>query len=125
MQRRFRTLEPEAPLSTAVTELLSGSQHDFPIIEDGAVIGMLRRRDLVKALSDRGPSTRVSEAMNRECLPVQADESLEKAVEILRNKECSALPVLEDGRLAGMLTLENLSELVMVNTALERRKDGR
>lgn len=125
MQTRFRTLEPDAPLSTAVAELLSGSQHDFPIMEDGAVVGMLRRRDLVKALSDRGPRSTVSEAMNRECLPVQADESLEKAFETLRHKECSALPVMEDGRLAGVLTLENLSELVMVNTALERRKDGR
>lgn len=124
MQTRFRTLEPEAPLSTAVAELLSGAQHDFPVIAGGAVAGMLRRRDLVKALSERGSSSTVGEAMNRECFPVQASDALEGAFETLRQKNCSALPVLENGSLVGVLTLENLSELVMVTTALQNRKDA-
>jgi predicted transcriptional regulator len=122
MQTRFRTVEPEAPLSVAVGELLAGSQHDFPVIANGNVVGMLRRRDLVKALTDRGPNSQVRAAMSQECLPVQARDPLEDALETLRHKQCSALPVMEDGHLAGVLTLENLSELVMVNSALEQRK---
>ncbi len=123
MLTRFRTLEPDAALSTAVAELLSGSQHDFPVIENGAVVGMLRRRDLVKALSERGANSSVSEAMSRECHPLEAHYALEKAFEKLQQRDCPAVPVLEDGRLVGVLTLENVSELVMVNTALERKDE--
>ncbi|MGH7945708.1 MAG: site-2 protease family protein [Opitutaceae bacterium] len=125
MQTRFRTLAPDAPLSTAVAELLAGSQHDFPIVDGASVHGILRRQDLVKALSEKGSPSIVSAAMSRECAPVQASDSLEAALEKLKHQECSALPVLEDDRLVGMLTLENLSDLVMVNTALERRGNRR
>lgn len=119
MQTRFRTVEPEASLSVAVGELLAGSQQDFPVVAEGNAVGMLCRRDLVKALTERGPGS----PMSRDCLPVQADEPLENAFETLRHKECSALPVMDDGHLAGVLTVDNLSELVMVNTALEQRKE--
>lgn len=125
MQTRFRTLAADAPLSNAVTELLAGSQHDFPVVDtDSRVIGMLRRRDLVKALAEHGQDTAVSDAMSRECPPLQAGDSLEEAFEKLHHGGCSAMPVLENGRLTGLLTLENLSELVMVNNALEGRKNG-
>ena len=121
MQTRFRTLAADDELSTAVNELLAGAQQDFPVVTDGEVAGILRRRDLVKALSGPGRNATVGEAMCRECNPVQAGEPLERALERLRNSECPAVPVMEDGRLAGLLTIENISELMMVNSALETR----
>lgn len=121
MQTRFRSLAASDPLTLAVRELLAGAQHDFPVLEGDSVIGILRRRDLVKALAERGANATVADAMSRECDPVEADESLEKAFEKLQRRECSAVPVLDNGHVAGLLTLENLSELFMVRVALEKR----
>ena len=45
---------------------------------------------------------------------------LEKSYELLRQDRCSTLPVVREGRLVGMITLENIAEWVMVNTALHR-----
>ncbi|HVU25215.1 MAG TPA: site-2 protease family protein [Opitutus sp.] len=119
MQKRFRTLAADEPLAHAVDELLAGSQHDFPVMNDGAVIGMLRRRDLVKALAEHGRGAAVGDAMSRDCQPVQAGAPLEKAFEGLQSGGCPAVPVIDEGHLVGVLTTENVSELVMVNTALE------
>lgn len=121
MQKRFRALAANDSLSAAVTELLAGAQQDFPVLADGRVVGMLRRKDLVKALSERGATASVDSAMCRECRTVQAGEPLESALENLRQGDCAAAPVLQDGQLIGLLTLENISELVMVNAALEGR----
>lgn len=122
MQTRFRTLTRDATLANAVTELLAGSQHDFPVVEDGAVVGILRRQDLVKALSERGTAATVGDVMTRGCDPVQAGDELERALEKLQRAECTVVPVLDQGRIAGLLTLENLSELFMVKSALEKRR---
>jgi Zn-dependent protease/CBS domain-containing protein len=121
MQTRFRTLSADDDLSRAVAELLAGSQHDFPVLDNGSIAGMLRRQDLVKGLAEHGARATVGSAMLRKCAVVQADESLEKAFETLRQGDCNAAPVIDQGRIVGLLTLENLSELVMVQTALERR----
>jgi hypothetical protein len=36
-------------------------------------------------------------------------------------QSCSTVPVVQDGRLVGLLTLENVGELIMVSSALEAR----
>ncbi len=105
----------------AVRELLAGAQHDFPVVEDGRVIGMLTRADLVRALSQHGRSWAVGEAMNREVTPVGKGESLEQAFPRLREKGVMSAPVLRGGTLVGVLTLENVSEFVMVRTALRSK----
>jgi CBS domain-containing protein len=119
MQTRFRALAATDLLSTAVEELLAGAQQDFPVCEGHEVVGILRRQDLVKALAEHGKNATVGNAMGRECEAVDADTPLEKAFEQLQKRACSAVPVMERGRLVGVLTRENISELVMVNAALE------
>ena len=42
----------------------------------------------------------------------------------LRQGDCAAAPVVLDGQLMGLLTLENISELVMVNAALQGRENA-
>ena len=120
MMTRFRTLTAEDSLDVAVKELLAGSQQDFPVIANGQVVGILRRNDLVKALSEGRRDKSVGEVMSRDCEAVDAATPLTSALESLRERECASAPVLSNGRLVGLLTLENVGELVMVNTALKQ-----
>jgi CBS domain-containing protein len=59
--------------------------------------------------------------MRRECAALGEEEPLEGALRRMREGSCSALPVLRAGRLVGLLTLENVGELLMVSTALRER----
>ena len=120
MMTRFRTLSTEDSLDAAIQELLAGSQQDFPVITNGQIVGILRRKDLVKALSEGRRGAPVGDVMTHECEAVDASTKLTAALEAMRGRECASTPVLSEGRLVGLLTLENVSELVMVNTALER-----
>jgi Zn-dependent protease len=122
MMTRFRTLTTADSLGTAARELLAGSQEDFPVLADGQIVGVLRRKDLVKGLSESGPDGRVVDAMCAECSSVNAGDSLEGALAGLRTSQCASVPVLRDRALVGLLTLENISELLMVNSALERKQ---
>jgi Zn-dependent protease len=118
MITNFRALSADDTLAVATNELIAGSQHDFPITRDGEVVGVLTRNDLVKALAERGPQTRIADVMRSDCHLVTESELLEKSYELLRQDNCSTLPVVREGRLVGMITLENIAEWMMVNTAL-------
>ena len=66
----FRTLRPDDPLAQAVEHVLAGFQQDFPVVEDGRLVGVLTRNDLAAALGRHGPETRVGEVMQRDFVTV-------------------------------------------------------
>lgn len=121
MMTRFRTLEAGDTLGQAVQELLAGSQQDFPVVDQAQPIGMLRRNDLVKALAENRRDTPVADVMCRECETVDGAESLRDAVETMTTRQCATLAVVQEGRIVGLLTLENIGEMILINSALEKK----
>ncbi len=119
MMTRFVTLGADESLGRAVQLLLSGSQQDFPVAADGKVVGLLTRRDLLSALHARGTDGAVREAMRSDVPAVDAGAPLEEIFQRLQTEELSAAPVMEDGKLAGLITMENIAEFLMVTAALE------
>ncbi|HST31677.1 MAG TPA: site-2 protease family protein [Chthoniobacterales bacterium] len=124
MVREFRTLPATATLQEAVDALLATSQHDFPVVdENGGVAGILTRHDLIAALRKDDPNIRVSDVMRRDIPTVTTGTRFEEAFRIMQECNCPAVPVLDSmKRLVGLLTPENVSELMMVQSALPRRR---
>ncbi|HVX10879.1 MAG TPA: site-2 protease family protein [Pirellulales bacterium] len=121
MMTRFRALAPDDSLAVATTELLAGAQQDFPVVGDGAVVGLLHRSDVIAALAEGG-SGRVGDVMEADCGTVEDTEMLAGTFQRMRQSGCSALPVLHAGQLVGMITLENVGELMMINSALRQAR---
>jgi Zn-dependent protease/CBS domain-containing protein len=124
MVREFRTLLENATLEEAVDALLATSQHDFPVVaEDGSVAGILTRHDLIAALRKNDPKIRVGDVMRRDIPTVTTGTRFEEAFRIMQECNCPAVPVLDSmKRLVGLLTPENVSELMMVQSAMPRRR---
>jgi len=120
MLTEFFRLDARDPLQRAVDYLMAGSQQDFPVMEDGVPIGVLTRADLVQALQRVGAGTPVGEILHRDDHVAEASEPLEAALLRMRTRRRSTLPVLSQGRLVGLLTLENVSDLLLVRGALRR-----
>lgn len=118
MQTNFAILSPTDRLSRAVTLILDGSQQDFPVVWEGEVIGLLTRTDLIAALGQDGQEGAVSSVMLREFGTALVQEPLEGVLERFGASNGQTMPVLRDGRLAGLLTLENVSEFLMIQSAL-------
>jgi CBS domain-containing protein len=119
MLTHFRTLTPSSTLGDAVDLLLTGSQQDFPVVANGRIEGMLTRSDLVKALPQFGRDAPVARSM-RECPSADASEMLERVFARLQVRDCHTIPVLEHGALIGLVTMDNVGELLMIHAA-ERR----
>jgi Zn-dependent protease/CBS domain-containing protein len=123
MVREFRSLPMTATLQEAVDALLATSQHDFPVVdESGSVAGILTRHDLISALRKDDPTIRVADVMRRDIPTVTTGTRFEEAFRIMQECNCPVVPVLDSmKRLVGLLTPENVSELMMVQSALPRR----
>lgn len=115
---RFASLAPDDPLSRAVDLLLSDTQQDFPVVTNGNLVGLLTRRDLLAALRHQGLATSVASAMQAEVVPAEASAPLDQTFQRMQSDELSAVPVVDTGRLVGLITIENVAELLAVTAAL-------
>ena len=117
MLTHFRTLTPANTLGDAVDLVLSGSQQDFPVVQDGYLRGILTRADLLAALTSRGRNAPAADAMRRECPVTTPVEMLETALARLRGHDCHTMPVTEGGLLVGLVTMDNVGEFLLIQAA--------
>lgn len=125
MVRDVQTLAPEDTLDAALHHVLDGFQHDFPVIRDEQVVGVLTRNALLTGLAQHGAAARVADAMESSFRTADVREPAERALARLRECHCHTLPVLANGRLAGVVTAENVAEYVMIEAALRSGHDGK
>jgi Zn-dependent protease/CBS domain-containing protein len=118
MITRFRTLSPHDSLAHAVEQILAGCQHDFPVVDGAQVVGVLTRGDLLAGLAKGGQNAEVGAFMHQEFRTAAPGEKAEQVFARLQDCDCRTLPVLEDGQLEGIVTMENLGEYLMIQTAL-------
>ena len=117
MLTEFHTVPPDDPLEHVVELMLSGTQHDFPVVENGRPIGILTRNDLIRALAERREQN-VGDVMQREFQTADSGEMLEAAFRRLQEAGGRIMPVLQNDRVAGLLTAENIGEFLMIQAAL-------
>ncbi len=119
METRFVSLGPDATLAGAVDMLLSTPQHELPVIDaHGKLIGILTREELVLALRDKPAATPVLDVMLAPAATLRDGEDLEAALQKLGAGGAPAMGVVDaDGRLVGLLTRENIAEMMMIKSA--------
>lgn len=120
MQTDFRSLQASDPLSRAVELTLSGAQTDFPVLEGDRVAGMLGQADLLAALAAGDASGPVSETMRPQVSTVEDSEMVDAVLARLQAEGVHAAPVLQAGKLVGILTMDNVGEFLSFRKALAR-----
>ena len=82
------------------------------VIEDHKLVGILTERDLlVRVLAARldPASTYVHDVMTREVIVIGPGDSVTAAMEIITRRRCRHLPVVDGGRICGLVSAGDLS----------------
>jgi Zn-dependent protease/CBS domain-containing protein len=103
----FATLSPADTLEDALDKAVHSLQDDFPVIRGSDMVGVISRQKILEALRVEGNGY-VQAVMNRIFEVAQKGESLASAFRKLTAKNLSIIPVVEDQRLVGIVTLQNL-----------------
>jgi CBS domain-containing protein len=86
------------------------------VINSGAVVGILSERDCIRRLDLQGRAsreTKVSDVMTTKVLYVDGGQSLDECIAIMIDKNIRHLPVYEEGKLIGLISVRDaLKEMV-------------
>jgi Zn-dependent protease len=115
----FQSLPISATVNDAAEALIRTTQTEFPVIDgSGHLRGVLTRDAMIKALKERGPETPVLDVMQTHVPTVPARAKLDTALRSLMQKGCPVVGVTDaQDRLIGLLTVENLGEMMMIHSA--------
>jgi len=120
MTAKVQTLSPDDRLLAAALLMRSSHFRHIPIVEDGHLVGILTDRDIQRCtpslLARVSPEeynaifeeTEISRVMTREPLKISPDAPLVEAVALLREKKLGCLPVVENGKLVGIITKSDM-----------------
>jgi CBS domain-containing protein len=115
--RDVMTPNPVALQATASVVDAALAMRDFDVgavivLEDGQVCGVVTDRDLVVRGIANGnyPATmKLGELCSRELTTISPTETLEKAVDLMREKAIRRLPVVEHGKPIGIISIGDLA----------------
>jgi predicted transcriptional regulator len=94
-------------LEDALDKAVHSLQDDFPVIRGSDMVGVISKQRILQALRAEGNGY-VQAVMNRIFEVAQKKESLASAFRKLTARNLSIIPVVEDQRLVGIVTLQNL-----------------
>ena len=103
----FSTLSPADTLEDALAKAVHTLQDDFPVVRGSDMVGIVSRHKILDALRADG-NAYVQSVMTRVFDVAARGESLANAFRRITSQGLSMVPVVDQGRLVGIVTLQNL-----------------
>lgn len=107
MLTHFSTLSPADTLEDALTKAVHSLQDDFPVVNGSDLVGVINRQTIIDRLRREGNGY-VQGAMNRAYEIAARSESLASAFRKLTARGLTLIPVVDEERLVGIVTLQNM-----------------
>jgi acetoin utilization protein AcuB len=116
MSEQIVTISSDDSLSTVEDIMTLGGVRHMPVVRGGLLVGVVSERDLLRAslsnLSEFGNEERraflqvveIKRVMSEPPVVIDPDASVEEAALVMAECKIGCLPVLQNGRLVGMLT---------------------
>lgn len=101
----------DTPIESAVALLVERRIGAMPVIEDESFVGMLSERDVVRALLTNRESVlklRAADIMTTSLQTIGPHDSVVDAMELMTDRRIRHLPVLENGRIIGIVSIGDL-----------------
>jgi len=112
MSREPETVAADAAVSDAARRMRDGGVGDVAVMDGERLVGILTDRDIaVRVVADgKDASTPVREACSGdELATITSDTSVEDAARLMREKSVRRLPVVDDNRLLGIVSIGDLA----------------
>lgn len=119
-QRQVETIDVGAPIREAIRMLVSTKARSLVALSGDAPAGLLTMRDVLRRIDRKGAGAleeTVADAMSHSPTTVTPDSTLDAAQGVLAKGEISHLPVVDGGKLVGILTLSDVLDATMGEVA--------
>lgn len=108
---QYLTVTRDTPLSKVLELIFHSHQEDFPVLEDDNIIGFVTRADIISAIHQFGLNEVVGNVMRKDFPSASPRDSLTKIHKLMEESKLKAIPIIEGGRLIGIITMEDLGKI--------------
>jgi CBS domain-containing protein len=112
MTASVSSVSPSQSLADAAEVMKGEDVGSVPVVEEGRLAGIVTDRDIVtRAVAERRnpQAVRVEEIASHDLVTVEPERDLDEALALMARHKVRRLPVLEEGRLVGMLAQANIA----------------
>jgi acetoin utilization protein AcuB len=107
MSKNPVTVTSQDTLATAQAKMYAGGFRRLPVVENGQLVGIVSDRDVRQHVGHL-EQTKVNVVMTEEVATVTPLTTLEEAAQVLLKRKIGGLPVVEEGKLAGVITTSDV-----------------
>lgn len=114
--REVYTISPDATVLEALQKLAEHNIGALPVTEGGQLVGIFSERDYARKVILRGRASRdtsVRDSMTPDVVSVTPGDDMAFCMQLMTDKRIRHLPVLEDGRLIGLISVGDVVKAVM------------
>jgi CBS domain-containing protein len=126
MTKQPTTVKPDAKLGEVATLMKQEDCGSIPVVEDGRLVGIVTDRDIVirGVAAGKDPKTqRVSEVMSADPVGIGPDQDVSEAEKVMGDRQIRRLPVVEGGRLVGIIVTAQIARAGNERSVGETLKD--
>lgn len=115
LERKGRTVysvPPTVSVADAVAEMNRHRVGSVLVLDEGALVGIFTERDVLRRVVGSGldpNKTRVSDVMTPGVITISPETTMEDTMEIFTEKRCRHLPVIDGGKLAGTISIGDIT----------------
>jgi CBS domain-containing protein len=114
------SIRPEQPVLAAIQMMADKFVGALLVMKDGELVGIVSERDYARKIILKGRSsaeTPVREIMTTQVLSVTPSETVHRCMRLMTDKHIRHLPVIEDAKVVGMLSIGDLVKAVIDDQA--------
>ncbi len=111
-----RAVHPDATVFDALNLMAQYNVGSLAVLENGTLVGLITERHYAREIVLKGrtsPGTRVRDVMSTKVVFARPDQTVEECMGIMTAKAVRHLPVLEDGRLVGLVSIGDMVKSVI------------
>ncbi len=112
------SIHPDDSVFDAIQKLANANIGSLIVIEDGRPVGIFTERDYARNVILKGkssPTTQVRDIMTTRVVYVHPEQTVEECMAIMTDKHIRHLPVLEDEKLIGMISIGDLVKSIIAD----------
>ena len=110
------SIHPDATVFDAVAEMADNDIGSLIVMDSDVLVGIITERHYARNVILRGrtsPATLVREIMERQVITVRPEQTVEDCMALMTDKRVRHLPVIEGGRIAGIVSIGDLVKSVI------------